>query len=50
MMRINSLKFFILFCFLFFMTTMLATGKVLAKDCELTFYSQAIAINQRAEN
>lgn len=29
-MRIHSLKFFLLFCLLFFMSTLLATGKVLA--------------------
>jgi hypothetical protein len=49
-MRIQSLKFLILFCFLFFMSTLLATGKVLAQGSELKIDNQAIVINQFAEN
>ena len=49
-MKVHSIKFFLLFGFLFFISTMLATGKVLAKGSEIKFHSEVIAVEQTTEH
>lgn len=49
-MKVHSIKFVLLFGFLFFVSTMLATGKVLAKGSEIKFHSEVIAVEQITEN
>jgi hypothetical protein len=49
-MKIHSIKFFLFFGFLFFISTMLATGKVLAKGSEIKFHSEVVAVEETSEN